>query len=508
MRLVPVVAIGLLACGAACGGGDDVSCGDGTVEQDGTCVPAAEVCGDGTVLQGGQCVPATDGDAPSVASIDPAIDLVGGGASFTITGTGFTAAGAGDTTVAFGGVAALIEVVSDTEITGTVPRGTAPVVEVTVTNGRGSDGVEFRYAGLYAADGKAGIAGALYLLDPRDATAIAIGAIESAGAVGHGVTGLAFAADGTLFATEATSGGDLGPSRLLTIDPATAAATIVGPLTDSADDAINHGSVPDITFAGETLVGWTERTDDAVTIDPATGVVSVLGDSGVASAGDGLATLDGVVIGAVEDARSAFYSIDPGTGAVTELGTLTSDPELALEVCAMTTYAGALYAILCPNVGAAVSGSVLATIDAATGALAVLGAAPPGIDALASDDPTGTTARGFTPPTTSDPALLAALASAPACDAERAALRSRVAEHRGLVPVRGKRAGLRGLPLTAALERTRPAGVEVVPCGGAPLAIAAAELGDYALVENQRGHLKLVERATGRRVAADVVELR
>ncbi len=46
-------------CLSACGS-DGTSCGPGTVEQNGKCVPEIGECGDGTVLQGNQCVPACE----------------------------------------------------------------------------------------------------------------------------------------------------------------------------------------------------------------------------------------------------------------------------------------------------------------------------------------------------------------------------------------------------------------------------------------------------------------
>jgi hypothetical protein len=208
---------------AGCGGDDDSSGG--------------LTCGPGTHQDGESCIPdGTSGDAPTVSAIEPSNGLVGGGEPFTITGTGFE--NAGDTTVAFGDSVAAFEIVSDTEITGTTPRASAAAVTVTVSNAFGSATADFQYRGLYGADGKGAVAGNLYLVDPRDGTSVVIGPIESD--VGpHAITGLAFDAEGTLWATDATSSLDeLAPApQLMTIDPATGHATLVGALV--AGD-VNH----------------------------------------------------------------------------------------------------------------------------------------------------------------------------------------------------------------------------------------------------------------------------
>jgi hypothetical protein len=56
---IVVVALGGIAAGAiGCGGGSDIECGPGTVEENGVCVPTGTTeCGPGTVLMGDQCVP-------------------------------------------------------------------------------------------------------------------------------------------------------------------------------------------------------------------------------------------------------------------------------------------------------------------------------------------------------------------------------------------------------------------------------------------------------------------
>src|SRR5690606_40791530 len=100
-------------------------------------------------------------------------------------------------------------------------------------------------------------------------------------------TGLVDAPPGRLYggATALRNAG-VAPN-LMTIDPMTGAATVIGPL--QTGDQIRRS--PDLTYADATLVGWAEGTsgslDQPAAIDPATGEVTLLG-GGINSYGDGL----------------------------------------------------------------------------------------------------------------------------------------------------------------------------------------------------------------------------
>ena len=498
-----VLSLSLLLGAAACGGDDDddgdggdgVTCGPGTVLEDGVCVP------DGTV----------DGEEPTVSAIEPTSGLVGGGEAFTITGSGF--ANGGDVTVSFGDSVAAFEIVSDSEITGTTPRASAAAVTVTVENAFGSATADFQYRGLYGADGKGAVAGNLYLVDPRDGTSVVIGAIESE-AGPHAITGLAFDADGTLWATDATSGLDEGPApapQLLTIDPATGAATLVG---DLVEGETNHRSISDITFVGSTLLGWSRTNNGPVSIDTATGAVTVLGEGlGEPSFGNGMVAMDATTAiafpaGANDGAgiRGHFYSISSADGALADIGVLGGTG--SASVCGATTYHGTVMALLCPHL-ADLSGSVLATIDPADGAMTNIAPAPLGLDAIASDEPVAPGSGRFHPPAGS-PSLVpavecsASLRVVDASSARTVAARDLAAQS-GSVAVGTRRGQVRGLPLAVAAGSRD---LDVVGCGGSSLHLAAAELGRYALVENSRGLVKLVDTSTGRAVVRGVIELR
>jgi hypothetical protein len=469
-------------------------------------------CGEGTIQQGGECIAGAPGAglAPTITAITPSTGLVAGNEPFTITGTGFRAAGAGDTTITFGDNVAAFEIVSDSEITGTTARASAAAVSVTVTNQNGAAATDFSYTGLYLADGKGGLAGNLYLIDPRDATSVEIGELD------HAVTGLAFSPDGTLYATQSTLRGGFGPGNLLTIDPETATSTIVGPLDDAGE---TNRNIPDITFSGTNLVGWAEGTaDEPAMIDTETGAVTLIG-GGTSSYGDGLATLaDGTVVIAPQGAQGPLASVDLGDGAVTNMVEELQGASATPPICGLTSFRGTLYALLCTQAGPE-SGSVLATIDPDDGTITYLGSAPANADAIASDDPEPPAAGRFIPRSTFTPPTVAAAADE-SCAPARASHLS-IHSHAGTtitltaadlatnpasIPLQARRPGVRGLPLTAALPTST--GIAVVSCSGATLRLSAADLATYALVRNQRGLIKLIDTATGAPLARGITALR
>src|SRR5215208_1694056 len=114
---------------------------------------------------------------------------------------------------------------------------------------------------LYAADGQGGIAGNLYIIDPANGAVV-----QTIGPIGFAVTGLAFhPGTGVLYGT---TGAENDPPALITINTSTGAGTLVGNNT--------VGPIADITFRSDgTLFGWTEGSDDLVTVNTATGVETV-----------------------------------------------------------------------------------------------------------------------------------------------------------------------------------------------------------------------------------------
>lgn len=148
---------------------------------------------------------------------------------------------------------------------------------------------------LYMAEAQ-GIAHAdsvLYAVNPNT------GKTKAIGSIGYAVTGLAFAPDGTLYgATATTNSGDetARSNQIIKISPSNGKGTIVGATNEpgvasSGVNGTSHYAMPDITFKGKTLYGWTEDSDDLVTINTSTGAVKTIG-TGESSSGTGLVYSD------------------------------------------------------------------------------------------------------------------------------------------------------------------------------------------------------------------------
>jgi hypothetical protein len=523
IALAPAAGVGgcfSLEAGVNEDAGPSLTCGPGTIERDRECVPAAS---------------GTAGAVPAITAVEPASDLLGGGGVFTIRGSGFLAPDAGETVLSFGDATAeAFLIVSDALIQGIVPPGTAREATLTVANDNGADSVPFEYVGLYVADGKGGVPGNLYLVDPRGKARVTIGPIQSQGPddgepIGHAVSGLAFAPDGTLYAAEVTRRQQ--EASLLVVDPATGAATVVGPLDETREEVvdeevvlvtINHAAIADLTFQGTTLIGWTEPgQDDPVSIDTATGAVTVLGSSGIGTFGSGMATLpDGTVVIAGNSVSGSLHAVDTTDGSTTVLVSLAGGSS-DTRPNGMTLFRGTLYAVLNGDYGGAAI-SALATIDPVTGAVAVLGVVPGGVDALASDLPGLASSARFSPGR-GDVQLERMLAESPCAVGRRgrvelvsgrarASLAARdLGAHPAARPLSTRRANQPALALAAIEELAGAREVEVIACGGDSLRLAGAELGPagsgYRLVSNRRGRPKLVA-PDGETLLRNLVELR
>lgn len=123
--------------------------------------------------------------------------------------------------------------------------------------------------------------------------------------------------DGTLYATTRQTDSGGCNNCLVTLNTTTGAATVVGTLEHDADPLTDDGPVPSIAFTSNgDMYGWTEDGDDAVSIDKTTGVVTILGDSGVSSYGHGMWTDMSDTLWFI-NGNGDVYTVDKGTGAVT-----------------------------------------------------------------------------------------------------------------------------------------------------------------------------------------------
>ncbi len=231
--------------------------------------------------------------------------------------------------------------------------GTITNVGVTVNN---MDAITFNSSGtLYG--GTSG-AGSLYTIDPTTGIVTLVHALVgvSNASLTYGVLGLAFQPDtGTLYGATSPDSPNSGNS-LVTINPATGQVTVIGP--------IGPRPCTDISFApGGTLYGWLigsgGTTASVATINLTTGAGTSLGSPQniITSTWAGLAINSNGVIyvaanghlaapcGAV-DCSGAFWTINPANGAPTTIGTLIGGPGSAPTITALAfSPNGALYGI-------------------------------------------------------------------------------------------------------------------------------------------------------------------
>jgi uncharacterized repeat protein (TIGR01451 family) len=248
---------------------------------------------------------------------------------------------------------------------------------------------------LYAATGAGGAAGgcggtlsSLYTLDPATGAATLVGPITVEGTQIRHVTGLAVdPTDGTLYAianSQQSDCTDFGEATLLTVDPATGAATVVGTMGGV------DGQFPDIAFDPfGTLYGWNEEGDDLYTISLVDGTATLVGDCGCGTAATGLAIdSDGIVY---VKPGSLLWTVGHSTGSIISETPLNQGPNNILAFDASDTlFTGTRTA----------TGFTLQTIDLATGTVTDIGSnAVLQIGAITFDRGT------FTPPAQADLSL-------------------------------------------------------------------------------------------------------
>lgn len=183
------------------------------------------------------------------------------------------------------------------------------------------------FSTLYSMDFNSG---ELVAIDTATAAINAIGVAATLN--GENWSGLAVdPTDGTLYASSTLMSGSLS-STLYRLDPASGTATPIGPITDG-------GRIIEIAAdAAGTLYGVDIAADVLVTIDKATGAASVVGPLGFNS--DFAQGLDfdpasGVLYFAAVDNQSIFsqpgqmYTIDTATGHATLVGGISADPASA-----------------------------------------------------------------------------------------------------------------------------------------------------------------------------------
>ena len=146
----------------------------------------------------------------------------------------------------------------------------------------------------------------LYLINPATGAATLVGPMGISRC-----SGLAFSADGTLFAVGQDPDGVEDETSLFTVDPSTGAATLVGPSPHSFGPR-----VAGLSFRSDNkLFAYLEADDGLGRLNKATGAVTELGATGLDGAGNGIAfDAAGVLLHAN---HSALNTLNQTTGQFT-----------------------------------------------------------------------------------------------------------------------------------------------------------------------------------------------
>ncbi len=174
---------------------------------------------------------------------------------------------------------------------------------------------------LYAITGAGNVPSILYELNSSTGAVIAtIGATGQSHLTGlavHPATGVLYAVKSDLGGTGGVSSGASGETKLFTLNPTNGTATEIGD---------TGAQIPDIAFdASGILYGWDERDaggepDDLVTINLMTGLATIVGESGIATTGPGLAfDSAGTLFVSSTPFNYELFTINPGTGSATFL---------------------------------------------------------------------------------------------------------------------------------------------------------------------------------------------
>ena len=232
-------------------------------------------------------------------------------------------------------------------------------------------------AQLYAATGSNGVNGNLFTINPATAASTLVAPIL-VGVLPVSMTGLAVhPTTGVLYGSVAASSPNFG-NNLITINRVTGAAVVIGPFGTT---------VPDLAFnAAGTLFGWHRGSNSLATINLLTGTATSLGASGLAAfsqggglainaAGQGFVSVTGTTPGTLD-------SVNTTTGAGVAGPALTGAPITDSFPALAFSTTGVLFGVNSNRSGSPTT-NFLVTINTATGAVTSIGALPGDTDALA-----------------------------------------------------------------------------------------------------------------------------
>lgn len=224
------------------------------------------------------------------------------------------------------------------------------------------------------------ISGNLYTVALARGASQLVGAIRLPGSRAVGVTGLAFhPKTGVLYGVTSEQSPN-EPHSLVTIDPATGAATLIGDLGYIASDCAFDSK--------GTLYVWLQTTSQLGMVDLGTGAVTRIGRPRSAGSPSGIAVdPNDMIYVTTKGASGTLDNVDIATGALQVGPPLTGAP-FSTQINAMSFSPSGLLLAINSNGGSPAS-SRLVTINTATGAVATIGNLPDDSDALAFNTSTG-----------------------------------------------------------------------------------------------------------------------
>ena len=237
---------------------------------------------------------------------------------------------------------------------------------------------------LYVATGSKGAAGVLYTVNPNTAAFTQVAPILVGGSP-IGMTGLAFnPLNGVLYGVTGLESPNF-VRNLVTINPATGAATVVGVILDP--DFGSSLGLTDLSFRSDgTLFGISPS--EMYTINLSNAALTTIGPTGENVPGGGLAFSPSGALFSAGKATGTLDTLNTSTGARTVGPTLTNSPH-AGDLGAMTALAfnsaGTLFGSDSDRAqnGATTVAVDLVTINTATGVVTNVGVLPNDIDAIA-----------------------------------------------------------------------------------------------------------------------------
>lgn len=224
-----------------------------------------------------------------------------------------------------------------------------------------------------ASTGAEGLAGALYTVNLGTGSATFVAPIKLNGTQPIGVTGLAsHDATGVFYGITSPLAPDL-PQSLVTVDPMTGKATLVGALKFAGSDiSFNRSGI---------LYTWLSATSQLGAVNLESGAVTPIGIAGPPSLPAGLAIdANGIAYITPKGAAGTLDTVDIGTGTLKSGPPLTGAPFPSVINSMTFTPSGLLLAVN-SNAGAPAH-TRLVTINTATGVVSNIGTLPDDTDAL------------------------------------------------------------------------------------------------------------------------------